>query len=178
MTITATNAIGRPSGLIAPSRSTARSRSASELEQLLRAIRFHLLGSYVVRRRAEEVLAELETVRTEASFVGWNGYGGRPMLPAAYQQARQFLQALPTTSPMPEIGVDSEGEVTLDWVFGHKSALTVSVGGAGRCTFAWIRGLRTQRGTEWLDNDGIPSPIVSALSQLVREAGPEQANRR
>ena len=167
---TAVAVLGRRSGLITPTRSTARSESAIRVTNIREHIRRHLLDSYTVRRAAEGALNELDDVRAEAGYEGWNGYGAKPMHPDAYQNAKLFLEAMPTTAPSPEISADPDGDVALDWVFGERKALSVSIGAAGRCTFAWMRGLRTWRGTDWLDDGGIPAPIASALWQLAREA--------
>ncbi|MCC7415601.1 MAG: hypothetical protein IT176_00560 [Acidobacteria bacterium] len=140
-------------------------------------IRRHLLDSYTVRRPVERVLDELDAVREEARFAGWNGYGAKALQTEAYQNAKLFLEALPTTAPSPEVSADPDGEVALDWVFGERKALTVSIGAAGRCTFAWMRGARTYRGTDWLDDDGIPAPIADALWRLVRELADAPRNR-
>jgi hypothetical protein len=166
---TAVAVLGRRAGLITPTRSTARSESATRLTDIREQIRRHLLDSYTVRRAAERTLNELDEVRAEAGFEGWNGCGGKPMHPDAYQNAKLFLEAMPTTAPSPEVSADPDGDVALDWVFGDRKALSVSIGAAGRCTFAWMRGLRTYRGTDWLDDDGIPAAIANALWQLARE---------
>jgi hypothetical protein len=157
---------GRRSGLITPTRSTAQSEPATKLMSIQEQIRRHLLESYAVRRSAEQALNELDAVREEARVEGWNGYGAMPLHPDAYGNAKLFLEALPTTAPAPEVAADPDGDVSLDWLFGPRKALTVSISATGRCTFAWMRGMRTYRGTEWLDNDGIPSTIATALWQL------------
>jgi hypothetical protein len=85
-----------------------------------------------------------------------------------------FLNALPSTAPLPEVSADTDGEVALDWIFGERKALTVSIGRTGRCTYAWMLGQRTNRGTDWID-DEIPAQIVIALGQLVRATTAQQA---
>ena len=154
-------------GLIAPVRSTAQSEPAREIDKMREVIREHLLGSFVMRNPAERVLSELEEVWSEASHEGWNGYGAAPLHPCAYVFAKMFLNALPSTAPLPDVSADADGEVALDWIFGERKALTVSIGPTGRCTFAWMLGQRTYRGTDWID-DEIPEPIVSALRRLAR----------
>ncbi len=134
-------------GLIAPSRSTAQSDSAKKLERMLEMIREHRLDSYVMRNPAEQVLNELDEVRSEASCEGWDGYGARPLAPASYAFAIRFLNSLPAAVPIPEVSADTDGEVSLDWIFGNRRALTVSVGPTGRCTYAWMLGQTTHRGT-------------------------------
>jgi hypothetical protein len=155
------------SGLIAPVRSTAQSDPAKELDRMRERIREHLLTSYVISNATERVLTELKEVRLEASLEGWDGYGARPLDPASYDFAVRFLNALPTTAPLPEVSADNEGEVTLDWIFGQRKALTVSIGRTGRCTYAWMFGQSTNRGTDWID-DEIPASIIFALGQLAR----------
>jgi hypothetical protein len=154
------------SGLFAPIRSTAQNDSA---KKILEELRGHMLKSYVMSNATEKVLTELKEVRTEASREGWDGYGARPLDPNSFDFAISFLNALPTSAPLPEVSADTDGEVALDWIFGKRKALTVSIGPTGRCTFAWMLGQKTNRGTNWID-DEIPEEIVSALGKLVRDA--------
>jgi len=165
---TALASLGGVSGLITPSKSTATSESAKRIEDMQEAIRRHLLSSYTMRSALEHALNELEEVRAASSEPGWNGYGAKPLHAGAYECAKVFLSALPTTAPLPEVSADPDGDVALDWVFGQKKALSVSIGPTGRCTFAWMRGQCTYRGTDWLDNE-IPGSIAYALSQLARD---------
>jgi hypothetical protein len=167
--MTMTSAVLKGPGLMSRSRSTGASASARLLSKLREEIRQHLLTSLAVSRTTESALSELNEIRVEAARAGWDGYGARPVNFDAYLQARRFLESLPTTAPPPEVSADPDGEISLDWVFGPRKALTLSIGANGRCSYAWIRGKRTSRGTEWLD-DEVPTNILSALSQLVRDA--------
>lgn len=152
-------------GLITPINSTAQSESARRLLEKQEEIRGHLLSSYVMRSSIERSLDELDEASAEASKSGWDGYGAKAMNPMAYVFGKYFLNVLPTTAPPPEVSVDSDGEVAFDWVFGERRALSVSISGTGRCTFAWMIGQSTFRGTDWLQ-DEIPASIVFALRQL------------
>jgi hypothetical protein len=165
---------GGLSGLITPSRSTATSEPAKRIVKMREEIRSHLLASYVLRNTAERTLIELDEVRAEASQRGWNGHDALPLNPSAYVFARTFLNALPTTAPLPEVSADPDGEVALDWIFGERKALSVSISSTGRCTFAWMQGQSTCRGTDWIE-DEIPASIVYALGRLVQDAATRQA---
>ncbi len=167
--MTVTSAVLRGPGLMTRSRSTGQSQSARRLDEWRDEILKHLLASLAVSRTTESALSELNETRLEADHAGWDGHGARPINLDAYSQARRFLESLPTTAPPPEVSADPDGEISFDWVFGPRKALTVSIGANGRCSYAWIRGKRTSRGTEWLD-DEVPANILSALSQLVRDA--------
>lgn len=157
--------VGPIAGLIAPNRSNAQSEPARLLLQMQEDIREHLLTSYTVRDARERLLDDLESLCAEASHKGWDGYGAEPVSPDSYDYARAFIKALPTTAPLPELNADPDGEVSLDWSFGKRRALTVSVGPTGRCTFAWVLGQRSNRGTDWIE-DEIPASIAFALLQL------------
>lgn len=161
-------ALGRGTGLITPTRSTAGSEAAVQLAEIAEQIRMHLLASFTVRHVVEHALDELAAAREEASVQGWDGYGAKPMNREAYLQAKRFLESLPTTAPPPEVSADPDGDVAFDWSFGPRKALSVSVSQTGRCTFAWMRGYSTFRGTDWFD-DEIPGSIANALSQLAGE---------
>jgi len=166
---TALTPISGLSGLISQTRSTAESDPAKSIGAMQEKIRQHLLDSYVMRKGADEALTGLEAVEEEASYEGWNGYGAKRLNLEASIFARIFLTALPTTAPVPEVSADGDGEVALDWIFGPRRALTISIGPMGRCTFAWIRGESTVRGTDWI-TDEIPATIVYALGQLAPES--------
>jgi hypothetical protein len=165
--------LGRMTGLITPPRSTARSEPAMRLSEMQEEIRKHLLSSFVIGNATGQAMAQLENLRTEASFVGWDGYGATPINPFACLYAKLFLNTLPTTAPIPEVSADPDGEVALDWAFGERRMLTVSIGPTGRCTFAWMNGQSTHRGTEWMD-DEIPASVAFALSQLDRSGQSRQ----
>ena len=160
-------------GLIAPARSTAESDFAKVIVKMREDIRGELLTSYVMSSATEKVLTELWEVRSEASSEGWDGYGAKPLDQASYEFAIRFLNALPASAPLPEVSAAGDGEVALDWIFGERKALTVTIGRTGRCTFAWMLGQSTHRGTVWID-DEIPAAIAFALGQLARDAS---ANR-
>ena len=157
--------IGSLSGLISPTRSTAQSPSGTAVYEMEESIRQHLLESYAIGSGPERAFKEIEAAEEEASEDGWNGYGAKKLDTEASFFARVFLASLPTTAPIPEISADPDGEVALDWFFGDRRALSVSIGARGRCTYAWVRGQSSSRGTDWIDNE-IPASIVQALAQL------------
>jgi hypothetical protein len=167
--MTFTSAVPIGPGLITRSRSTGASPSAKRISELREEIRKHLLTSFAVSRSAESALSELNETRVEAACNGWDGHGARAVSFESYLYARRFLEALPTTAPPPEVSADPDGEVSLDWTFGPRKALTLSIGVDGRCSYAWIRGKQKSRGTEWFD-DEVPANVLSALAQLVRDS--------
>lgn len=153
-----------------PVRLTGESESAKSISKMQGEILEQLLKSYVIAAPTEQASARFKEVWSEASRGGWDGYGAKPVNPLAYVYARSFVDALPSNTPIPEVSAHTDGEIALDWFFGYRKALTVSIGPTGRCTFAWMNGQSTNRGTDWM-KDEIPASIAFALTQLARSAG-------
>lgn len=152
-------------GLLTPAWSNAESLEAQDLRRRQADVRSDLLRSVAVRDTAEHLISELEDIASAASFRGWDGYDAAPIDPDACEFAMRFIRALPTTWPLPTLSADPDGEVSFDWHFGKRRVLSVSVGVAGKCAFAWVSGQRTSRGTDWIEHE-IPATIVFALRQL------------
>ena len=169
MTTLAAAVIRNAPSLIAPRRTNGQSDAAKSIERLLEENRRHLLESISVRDVAEQALADLEDASQEALTEGWDGHEALPIDPRAYAWAKLFLEALPTTIPRPEIGVDSDGEVSVDWIFGRGFLVSVSIGATGRLTYVALTGKSSLRGTEWLD-DGIPSRLTEEIARVKHES--------
>ena len=111
--------------------------------------------------------ATLEDVYRNASVENWDGYGARAMSPAAYEHAKAFLEALPTTAPIPDVVPEPDGEVAFEWDRGPWCVFSVSVGSDGTLSYAGLYGRRTKaHGTE-LFVDAVPKAVMDGLARLV-----------
>lgn len=153
-------------GVLAFEQSHALSAEAQLIYRIAADVRRYFDEAVSLRREACRALAALETARVEALDEGWDGEGARPIDPIAYEMAKRFIRSLPTTAPAPSIAIDPDGEVSLDWDFGARRILSVSVGGSGRLAYAALIGTKKLRGTEWID-DSVPKPILEALSRVM-----------
>jgi hypothetical protein len=113
------------------------------------------------RRAAEAVIGAAQ----EANRPNWDGQGGLPVTQGAVAQAFAFLDVLPSTLSEPEVTVDSDGELSFEWSFGPRRALTASINGSGRISFAALIGIERLHGTNYL-LDALPEPLTLALQQL------------
>jgi hypothetical protein len=105
-------------------------------------------------------------VHRVAAAPNWDGYGASPLDPRSAEQAVRFIQALPTTVPVPDVSVDPDGEVDLLWQLDPTRTISVSVGPNGRLTYAALMGMAQSYGTEWLANE-IPQPILDSLTRVL-----------
>ncbi len=94
------------------------------------------------KRKAEQALADVYFASLEEGTVA--------VEPTTYLYAKQFLQLLPTEVPVPDIDVDTDGEILFEWDLGPRRVLTVTVGRDGTPTYAALIGYTKVHGTEHL----------------------------
>lgn len=96
---------------------------------------------------------------------GWDGEEAEPISAATFATARDFLSALPTTFPSPEVGPLEDGTITLDWFPDDDSIFTVVVFPDRKVAFASIASERRLRGIELMDEE-VPDSILTELRRI------------
>lgn len=115
--------------------------------------------------RYEAVLEALKSAFEESQVQSWDGYGARPADFSAIVYAIDLIQKLPSSLPLPEVGVDSEGYVALEWDYHPRRILSLRVAGDGTVHYAGLDGLAVFHGTEILA-DRIPEAICVAIERV------------
>ena len=162
---------GKRSGLLAPLiPSRGLGPDASTVARRIEQVCEHLWESLSLRHVAESGWLELAEVAQVASTVNWDGYGAKPIDTGAYLQAERFFSALPTTTPVPDVSVDPDGEVALSWNLDPDWVFSVSVGKTGRLSYAGLFGTSKAYGTEWF-LDEIPEAVLDGLERLFSTRG-------
>lgn len=129
---------------------TAPSRGVGNVAQFVEAV--------ATDRRREQwksraigpwtAMEEIGRVADDCKEENWDGYGANPVDPVTAQQASEFVETLPVGTPMPTVGAEPDGQLTLEW---HKSptwTLSVSVSPDGNLHYSSIIGPSTRLGTE------------------------------
>jgi hypothetical protein len=65
-------------------------------------------GARAVRKQLRELFAQCRQP-------GWDGYNAEPVLAQTYQNADSVLSVLPTDLPVPTVGIEADGHLTLEW---------------------------------------------------------------
>jgi len=93
------------------------------------------------------------------------------MLPTTFVRALKLLDTIPSGFPVPEIGLDPDGEVAVDWIRRDRTTVSVSVGPEGDPTYAAGLADGTAYGyVRWADR--FPGALRDLLRRLYH---PEQA---
>ena len=117
-------------------------------------------------RRLAEAFGELRDILVECSRPGWDGYDAEPVDRLSVHKASRFLRALPANTTSPQLSVDPDGEVSMDWVGTSDTLFSVSIRGDGRLSYAGRFGIRRARGTEYL-SDEIPREVMDYVRRAL-----------
>lgn len=103
----------------------------------------------------------------EAIDKGWDGYNAKSAHPEALLYAWDFIRFLPTSTPLPELAIDVDGDVAIEWDYARRRILSVRVGRDGLLNYAGMEGYATFYGTE-VFQESIPSSILAAIERVVK----------
>ena len=123
------------------------------------------------------VISQLWGLTHAHAEVGWDGGKAFPVDLQAITRAAAFIRALPEECAMPEVGVDPDGSVTLDWIASRHRMLSIGVAGkSDRLAYAWIDGTDRGHAVAKFDRDTVPVRVRQAI--LVVTAAPDHAALR
>jgi len=120
-------------------------------------------------RFREACLSALSEAVTEAQDPGWDGYGGKPVDSRALAQTIRLLELLPWSMPLPEIAIDPDGDIAIDWSSAPGRVVSIRVSGDGSLYYAGLDREARFRGRE-LFREGIPRAVWQAIERIVSSA--------
>jgi hypothetical protein len=113
----------------------------------------------------EALSNELAAVWSECREPNWDGFEAVPVTSDTLRNAYLFLEALPLGFPVPSIGAEPDGELTLEWYRSARRTLSISVSSHGDLHFAALLGPNRIYGTEAFFGD-VPDTIVDLVRRL------------
>ena len=114
------------------------------------------------KRTAQEAL---DVAYKTALVEDWDGEGSARVEPSTYSYAKQFLNLLLGTVPVPEIVPETDGDIMFEWDFGRRLVFSISIGRDGTLTYAGLFGYRKIHGTEHL-REALPLVISESFERL------------
>jgi hypothetical protein len=95
---------------------------------------------------------------------GWDGYFAEPVSWDTFSNASRFLEALPHGFPMPTVGAEADGHITLEWYRNPNRVVSFSISPEGDIHYAaLLGGIIRRNGTEMFLGE-----VPLDLLQLVR----------
>lgn len=124
-------------------------------------------NSISMYRPVENILCALRDALAEAEEENWDSYGASSGDPKAFAYALMLLLQLPRTIPSPpEVTIDSEGDIALEWDYGPRRIISIRVSGDGTINYAGLLGHTTFHGVEF-SRDGVPETVAKAIERVV-----------
>jgi hypothetical protein len=114
----------------------------------------------------KESLECLDNIYLECSKENWDGYGSNPITQETYFEAKNLLELLQTSFPIPEICPEPNGGIGIEWYKKRGCSFIISVSGKNIITYAGLFGEGNQtHGTEHFTNS-VPKIILNFLMRL------------
>lgn len=124
--------------------------------------------------RWTELESALYNACMDAAREDWDGYGANAVSGPSATHTRRLLALLPTTFPAPSIGVDADGEVSLEWHGEPGSLVSISVSPSAELTYAGVFGNAYVHGREPFSTR-FPAPLLGYLQRLFDRGGDRRA---
>ena len=116
----------------------------------------------------KDALNRLYELAAECAEANWDGYGAEAVSQNAVEHSVHFIRKLPEDLPLPEISVEPDGEIALDWSPTPTQTFSVSIGTADRMTCAWVNGTEHGHVVVSSNNGEIPSRILQEIQRITK----------
>jgi hypothetical protein len=100
-----------------------------------------------------------------ASYDNWDGYQAMAADVSTFSYALSFIEQLPLNYPIPEIAIDSDGEIAFEWDHEPRRIFSVRIGRDGWLNYAGLLGHSSFHGAEIM-RDNIPSGILNGIERV------------
>ena len=108
---------------------------------------------------------ELTDVWEECSEPDWDAYDALPVTWDTYQNTQRFLLALPLGTPVPSIGAEPDGHITLEWHRAPRRTLSVSITPDEQLHYAALLGPGRTCGSEPFFGE-VPNRILDLIRDV------------
>ena len=116
--------------------------------------------------RRQRVLDALAAQTADCGRSGWDGHGADSVTQATYRQACRLIEHLPAGFPMPSVGAEPDGHLTLEWCRAPSRVLSLSIGPGGELSYAALLGDSSRRtGSELFEHE-VPADLLQLIQQI------------
>lgn len=114
----------------------------------------------------DDIFDELLTLADQCKLPDWDGQGARPVSEESCHAACVFISALPLGAVVPSVGVEPDGEMTLEWYHSPRKTLSISFSKKGEVHYAALLGASKAYGTEPFFGE-IPKIIMDIVARVL-----------
>jgi hypothetical protein len=126
----------------------------------------HILESSTEVERLRNSVVALRELHERCGQQNWDGNRAEPIGDQAFRNAKEFLWALPSVVPVPEIIAEPNGDVGFEWYINPRQVFVASVSGARTLTYAGLFGPNKTSGEEQFV-ESVPTAIMQNIRRLL-----------
>jgi hypothetical protein len=157
--------IGAPLVLYSAMASGGESEAARFVATQLREGRRALCRTYTFGHAFMEALEGLASIQAQCSRPNWDGFGAEPVRQETIWAAYRFLEALPYGLPVPTVGAEPDGQITLEWHRSPRRTVSISVASDDNLHYSALFGPNKQYGTEVFFGEA-PKAILDLIHRV------------
>lgn len=147
--------------------SSAVSREADEVRKAAKKAVDKAESSQALFAGKSGLLSDLAALESECAEDGWDGNDAAPIDYLAIIQVQRFLRALSDRCPLPELAVEPDGSISLDWIRSRNRLFSLSISSSDRMAFAWIDGAESGHGVARFDGQSVPRRILQGIEAAI-----------
>lgn len=114
----------------------------------------------------QQVFQALAAQAESCAKPGWDGHGAKPVSADAYRCAYRLVESLPPGCPMPGVGAEPDGHLTLEWYRTPSRVLSVSVSPEGELNYAALLGSASRRTGSEVFQSSVPGDLLHLIRQV------------
>jgi hypothetical protein len=142
------------------------SSTARFVERQVEGARRDLRESHSLGQGSKAIFEDLFDVAQKCNRSNWDGYDAIPVSQETFQQAYRLLETLPLGMQPPSVGVEPDGNITLEWYRFPKRTLSLSVSPDGNLHYSALMGPNTAYGTEAFFGD-FPKRVLDLVNRVL-----------
>jgi len=141
---------------------------AQFIEAGMRARQLHCKEAISLDDGRQEVHHALAELLDACNQPNWDLYGATPVSQDAFRNAYRFIEALPQGFPMPTVGAESDGDITLEWYSSPEKVISVSISPDGDLNYASLLGTSSRRNGAEPFLGEVPSDLLNLIRRVVQ----------
>jgi len=94
-----------------------------------------------------------------------DGYQALAADVSVFSYALNFINQLPINYPLPEVAIDSDGEIAFEWDYEPRRIFSIRIGRDGWLNYAGLIGHSSFHGAEFM-RDSIPPEILNGIDRV------------
>lgn len=116
-------------------------RTAGFSDAAKQSERFQFILLNKVKPNRDEALSELIQIWNDTQSDNWAGHESKAIKSSTIQLAEHVINSLPTDLRNPSVGIEPDGQITLEWYQDTNHLLSVSIDSDGYLHYAYLMGL-------------------------------------